>query len=64
MSLPPGSAWSKPPVDDAENVQRFLDAMVRKNLTAFTNSKPIPMKAKKEDEQSTSSTVGPLDAIR
>ncbi len=60
MSLPPGSAWSKPPVDDADNIQKFLDAMVRKNLAAFTNSKPISTKAKEEDEQSTSSTVDPI----
>lgn len=60
MSMPSGSAWSKPPVDDADNIQRFLDAMVRKNLTAFTNSKPMSMKAKTEDEQNTSPTVDPL----
>ena len=47
-------------MDDADNIQRFLDAMVRKNLNAFTMSKPPPMKAKKEDEQSTSSTVDQL----
>lgn len=60
MSLPSGSARSKPPVDDADNIQRFLDAMVRKNLTAFTNSKPMSLKAKTKDEQSASPTLNPL----
>ena len=54
MSQTSGAPWSKPPVDDEANIQRFLDAMVRKNLTAFTNSKPMPVRAKQVDEQSSS----------
>lgn len=40
MEKIPGASGSATPIDDKESIQRFLDAMVRRNLTAFTHSKP------------------------
>jgi len=59
MAQPPGVSRSTPPVDDADSIQRFVDAMVRKNLTAFTNSKPsLPVKTKIASQRISSATDG------
>ncbi|KAI9872822.1 MAG: hypothetical protein M1830_001151, partial [Pleopsidium flavum] len=57
MAQTQGSSRSPPRVDDKDSVQRFLDAMVRKNLNAFTNSKPsLPVKVKVTSQQNNFAT--------